>query len=305
MPTTERLFAEADRALDRMTRQAKRQLITAYRASYNEVRRAIADAYERYAAGGKLTYAQMARYNRLTRLEAEIGRELGRLGVRTRTIMRARLSDIFAESYYRTAHVAEMAAQVRLGFGMLSPTLIERSIMNPISGLTLNDRLKAHRQQIVWRVKQEITQGFVKGEGYVDMARRLRETFLGDAVKATRVVQTEAHRVQNEARFLAGEDANDAGVVMQKKWVATLDDRTRDTHQSLDGQTVGPDDVFTSMTGAVAPYPGAFGVAGEDINCRCSFIWVVEGLEPRLRRSREDGIIEYQTYNEWSRGRTL
>lgn len=307
MATTEAMFEQADRALDRMTRAAKRQLLTAYRQSYNAVRQQIAELYERYSVNGKLTYGQMSKYNRLVKLEAEIGRELGRLGVKTRSILRAQLGDLFSESYERTLYAVEMGARAAgsaaIQFGMLNPTLIERSIMNPISGLTLNDRLTAHRQQIVWKVKQSITQGLIKGEGYVDMARRLRETFLGDAVKATRVVQTEAHRVQNEARALAGEEAGEAGVLLKKRWVATLDDRTRDTHQSLDGQTVERDGEFTSPTGATAPYPGAFGVAAEDVNCRCSHIYVVEGLEPKLRRVRGEGIVEYQTYRDWEKAR--
>jgi SPP1 gp7 family putative phage head morphogenesis protein len=303
---TERLFTEADRALDRMTRQAKRQLLRAHRESLDRIRLQIAELYERYAQAGKLTYTQMTRYNRLVKLDAEIGRELGRLGVKTRSIMHRSLGDLFEESYERTGHAIEMGARKLYGYmemPVFDRRLAERSILNPISGLTLDDRLKMHRQQIVWKVKQEVTQGLVRGEGYPDMARRLRETFLGDAVKATRVVQTEAHRVQNEARALASEDAAEAGVLLKKKWVATLDDRTRDTHQSLDGQTVERDGEFTSPTGATAPYPGAFGVSAEDINCRCSHIYVVEGLEPKLRRSREDGIIPYQTYKEWKETR--
>lgn len=293
----------ADRALARMTRGTQRQLVAAYRASYDRTRLHIAEVYERYAKAGKLTYAEMVKYNRLVKLEAEIARELTRLGVQTRIIMRRNLGDMFSEGYYRTMYAVEREARAEISFNMLNPTLVEQSVQNPISGLKLDERLQMHRQQVVWKVKQEVTQGLIQGEGYDVMARRLRETFLGDAVKAQRVVQTEAHRVQNEARYLGGQDAQEAGVLMQKKWVAALDDRTRDTHRSLDGQTVGPDEVFTSPTGAVALHPGEFGVPAEDINCRCAFIWVVEGLEPKLRRSREDGIIEYQTYKDWHAAR--
>ena len=47
------------------------------------------------------------------------------------------------------------------------------------------------------------------------------------------------------------------------------DESVRDTHQHLNGKKIHGLDVFTSKGGATADCPGAFGVAGEDINCRC------------------------------------
>jgi hypothetical protein len=37
-----------------------------------------------------------------------------------------------------------------------------------------------------------------------------------------------------------------------------------------------------------------------DINCRCTVIDVIEGLEPELRRTREDGVQPYQTFATWA-----
>ena len=48
-----------------------------------------------------------------------------------------------------------------------------------------------------------------------------------------------------------------------------MDDRVRDSHDYLLGQTVGIDEDFYTWDGAHAPAPGMFGVPEEDINCRC------------------------------------
>jgi uncharacterized protein with gpF-like domain len=90
---------------------------------------------------------------------------------------------------------------------------------------------------------------------------------------------------------------------MQKRWVATKDDRTRDTHRDLDGTQIAPDAEFVSPSGAKALFPGQFGDPAEDVNCRCGHIWVVEGLEPKLMRVRGEGIVEYQTYRDWEKAR--
>ena len=295
-------FLKADRYLAAMEKATKRELIRVYARSSREVQAILADFARRYEKNGKLSYAEAAKYNRLVALESQINTELRKLGIRATNITRRDLGDLFGESYYRTGYIIDTAGRqmgAATSWSLLNPRVIEAAIQMPISGLTLNERLALRRSEIIWRVKQEITQGLIRGEGYAPIARRLRQTFEGDAVKSLRVVQTEAHRVQNEGRWLAGDRGREQGIEMQKKWRATLDDRTRDTHATMDGQVVGMDDDFTSPSGATAPYPGAFGVAAEDINCRCGFLYVIEGLAPTVRRVRGEGIVEYQTYSEW------
>ncbi|MFX3970855.1 hypothetical protein ACJBXH_11835, partial [Streptococcus suis] len=46
------------------------------------------------------------------------------------------------------------------------------------------------------------------------------------------------------ARQRSKKEAVDLGIEFKKMWVATLDKRTLNTHQHLDGQQVGPEDYF-------------------------------------------------------------
>lgn len=40
-------------------------------------------------------------------------------------------------------------------------------------------------------------------------------------------------------------------------------------------------------------------------NCRCTMRFEIEGFPPLVRRSRDDGVIPYQTYNDWRTNRRL
>lgn len=85
-------------------------------------------------------------------------------------------------------------------------------------------------------------------------------------------------------------------------WVSTLDTRTRIGHKKLDGKVVERDGVFKSIYGGVGKAPGHMHTAKDDINCRCSIIFIVNGQKPEVRRSRIAGknvVIPYTTYEEW------
>lgn len=84
-----------------------------------------------------------------------------------------------------------------------------------------------------------------------------------------RIAETETHRDANTAAL---ETARKAGA-KNKTWVTMLDDRVRDTHDYLEGMTVGIDEDFYTYDGDHAPAPGMFGVPEEDINCRCELLF--------------------------------
>ncbi|HEM4031005.1 TPA: hypothetical protein U1V77_001990 [Streptococcus suis] len=87
-------------------------------------------------------------------------------------------------------------------------------------------------------------------------------------------------------------------------WVATLDKRTRNTHQYLDGQQVGPEEYF-EHNGLRTLQPHMFGIASEDCNCRCRTISRLKDDDtPLLRRDSETGeVVEYRNYREWEKNR--
>ena len=73
-----------------------------------------------------------------------------------------------------------------------------------------------------------------------------------------------------------------SGNVASKVWLATLDDRTRETHLELHETEVPVGEDFVSPSGAKGPAPGQMGEASEDINCRCSLEAILGKAEPEI-----------------------
>lgn len=95
--------------------------------------------------------------------------------------------------------------------------------------------------------------------------------------RGRRVARTEVRRATHQGADEAMRQLVDTGAVrpesVRKIWRATGDSRTRDSHRSLDAESIGLNAAFTSpSTGAQLRFPGdtALGALGEDvINCRC------------------------------------
>ena len=117
-------------------------------------------------------------------------------------------------------------------------------------------------------IAAEISRGIATNMSYSDMARNVADQTGIAKNRARSIVITESHRIQEEAAQNARVKAKEQGCKIVKQWDATLDGRTRDTHRRLDGQIREVDEPF-EIDGKTAMQPGGFGIAEEDINCRC------------------------------------
>jgi len=292
-------FEQADRALDRQQRGFERQLISAYTASLKEIRGQLAVAYEKY--GG--SFVEMQKYNRLANLERRIGKEIAKLTGKNAVTLKKGIGDTFEESYYRAGFTIETTVQAKLGFAPLSKKAIEASINNPLDRVGWLKRNRENQALLTRQMKQQLTQSLISGESYQDAAKRIKNRMDVGATNVVRIAQTEMHRSQSAGRLRGLHQAASKGVIMKKRWSATLDGDTRPAHQDLDGTTIGLDEDFISNAGGKGPAPGQLGTAADDINDRCTVISVIEGYEPKLRRARGEGVIPYTNYNDWKEGR--
>jgi len=91
----------------------------------------------------------------------------------------------------------------------------------------------------------------------------------GTGADIARIADTEMHRIANTAAL---DTAKRAGAT-SKTWVTMMDDRVRDTHDYLEGETVGIDDDFYTYDGDHASAPGLFELAENNVNCRCELLF--------------------------------
>ena len=91
----------------------------------------------------------------------------------------------------------------------------------------------------------------------------------GTGADLARIADTEMHRIANTAAF---DTAKRAGAT-KKTWVTMLDNRVREEHQYLEGQTIDIDDEFYTYDGDHASAPGLFTLAQNNVNCRCELLF--------------------------------
>jgi SPP1 gp7 family putative phage head morphogenesis protein len=149
-------------------------------------------------------------------------------------------------------------------------------------------------------LRETLAEGVANGETIRNLADRI-ETVFDDAKgrRARIIARTETVRAANFGTDVGFRQAG----VPKKQWLSSRDAAVRDSHaigSGLDGQTISTGGMFKSpITGAEAPYPGAFGIASEDINCRCIEVAVFE--ESDIRDYSEEQKIAMWKYFEANR----
>lgn len=130
-----------------------------------------------------------------------------------------------------------------------------------------------------------------ENDSYADIARNISNCGQADFNRAMRIARTEGHRVQNEAKLDTYKNIKKKGADIVKQWDATLDGKTRKSHQKLDGQIRELDEDF-EIGGKSAPCPGKFNDPSEDCHCRCAMLqrarWALDEDELKTLQERAE-----------------
>ena len=110
-----------------------------------------------------------------------------------------------------------------------------------------------------------------------EMQAKLIQSQSFSPARALTIARTETTRSVNAGAKAAIKEAQGLGANVIEEWVSARDDAVRDTHRELDGQKIGPGEVF-EIDGQTAAFPGDFGDGALDINCRCVAVPFVVGL---------------------------
>ena len=225
--------------------------------------------------------------------------------------------DVFAESYNFAAFMTEKSAKGVVSFNLFNDKSVvrlmkEKPKMLPRWKIDQKKDYKWNRK----KVENTIMQGIIQGSSIDEMTDALVNNLctMNDGKMRT-FARTAMTGAQNAGKQQLMEDAEDDGIEMRKKWVATLDNRTRDTHQDLDGQEVKVGESF-EVDGMKIDYPGDPNADPCLVyNCRCTMIEVFAGIKRTSTRRAyyDEGDKEYDpkhrksytvqdmTYKEWKR----
>lgn len=311
--------------------------MAAYRAAKEEIDTLLAKTYAKLSGVEPINYwAELTKYQRYQTLSEEIGKAYKATSTAAGKATETGLSAAMAENYNRQLFLTEWLAP-GIGAVPIDKNLLKYSVTgnikywkeikasvkdklfnqafySPQAG-TLSQLLTKNYTAELDRILQAVQNGFITGKSYSAQSMAIRE-IIGKYIKgddaatgamynALRIARTEGQRVLNAGALQAAKEAEAQGIDIKKQWLAALDSRTRTSHQALDGKRKKLDENFVSpTTGAKGPAPGKMSKAGDNINCRCTTINIVDGEEPAVRRARdpvtgENSVIDFKSYDEW------
>jgi len=292
------LLRNADRT-DATTKAFEAELAKRYREAYKEIEGQLASLYAKMGNSPSLVEAR--RYGRLDSVKKAIAAEYKKITGYEVKGVRDNSASVYADAYYGSAWAYDQALGYEIKWPLLPVEAIRASVWSGATGENFSERLRQWNTRELLTLQNKITSGLAQGLGYSKVARNVKKEVNDDYSRIVRIVRTEAARNYTQGHLQLYDQLDDMGIKARKKWVATLDTRTRDAHGTLDGQYADENGDFHSPTGAVGPGPGLMNNAADDINERCRVVEVIDGLEPEFRRVRGEGITNYITYEEWAK----
>ena len=225
---------------------------------------------------------------------------------KAREIVGGTSKNVFMEAANYTAYDLEKGMRGAVAFNVYDAKTVERLLKKDPKMLPewKIDQPKDYK----WnekRVRNAVAQGIIQGESVEEVGDRLTgELATSNAAKMDMFARTAINGAQNAGRMDRLHEAEEMGIEVKKKWLATLDNRTRDTHQALDGQEQPIDEPFV-VDGMKIDYPGdPFAPPELVYNCRCTLTYVYPKYQ-HLQHNHErrdqlnDKNIENMTYYEW------
>lgn len=298
-----KFWKELERLSNKSEQQINRELAYVYKNALEELRMRIGGFMAEHQ---NLRYVDMLQLNKLESLYKQVDAASKKIvdAVKAGTY-KADIKELelgyFGEFYTIESQLKNLNMGSNLSFGLMSEEYIKQVVEFPVNGIPLSKRLYGEMLPSVQRqIKATITEGLIQGYSYKEIAANLYESMDSSYRKSKTIVRTESGRVRSMARQEAVDKAKELGVDIKKEWVATLDKNTRHSHASMDGQVVDTNEEFISPRGYKAMQPRMFGVAAEDINCRCGCTSVVNGIKSTKRKDNIDKTVDnYGNYEGW------
>lgn len=156
------------------------------------------------------------------------------------------------------------------------------------------------------KINAEVTQGILQGESMRKIAKRMRRVVDMDKNSAIRNARTATNGALNAGKEQGFEHAQELGIEIEQRWLASLDDRTRIWHRELDGQTVKLGEKFHTKDGYEISYPCDPSAEPEMVyNCRCTVIPYLPkyGNVVTLENRNTDKLDK--DYEEWKRSQPV
>jgi len=276
-----------------------------------QVQKALADAllsirgelsrlYDKYSVKGLLTRAEMTKYNKYSTMETQMLKLINPAIAANIKTIKYMLPEQYNASFFNYAWAMDNGNGVRLAWGIVDTKAVQATfdITNP-KNIELKEALHNYGPSAKKYIRNALLKNLSRGKGYTEMVNDIKAALNKTAYEALRILRTEGQRAISRGQDDAYLRAREKGIEGDIIWDATKDIRTRASHGRADGTIKSADGLFHTKD-FIAEYPLDPNLpAEESINCRCRERFQVTGYSPQLMRTREEGVIPYQTFSEY------
>ncbi len=154
--------------------------------------------------------------------------------------------NIYSEGYYHTAYEIQKGFNIGWDLQPINEQQLSAVISKPwtADGQTFKDRCWTNKQQLINSVHTQLTQCIIRGDSPDNAIKTIAEQFNVSKNRAGRLVMTESAFFASQAQ----KDAFNALDVERFEIVATLDNRTSEICQELDGKIFDMKDYEIGVT---------------------------------------------------------
>ena len=302
---------EAHRLTDKELAALEKRIAAEYKKASDELQEKIDDYFERFKKrdaeqlqllqDGEITQqqytqwrlAQIGRGKRFEALRDRLAERYTRANEVTTAYINGDMSKIYAMNHaYTIQNVKRQAdgALDNIDFAPFDEHTVKRLLVEQPDLMPYYPEKRAVKRKIDLaygkrQITSVVTSGILQGQSINQMARHLMDRVTDmNRTSAIRAARTAITQAENAGRQAAADELESKGAILQKRWVATRDNRTRHYHVEADGQTVDYDKPFT-VGGEELMFPGdgSMGASGWNLyQCRCTRVTEIIGFKSIL-----------------------
>lgn len=296
--------------------EIRAELESIYGQAYNEVYeraveflavfRAADELKKRQVEAGTLDIEEYKRWRRTQMLTGRnayamadvLATDLDNVNLIAASVINGYMPEVYAVNTNWTEFTIEKALQVDTSFTLFDEATVERLVRDkpdllPKANIDIPKDKRWNKELI----NSAVTQGILQGETIDEIAVRLAEVTDMNKNSAVRNATTMTTSAQNGGRMDTYKRAQDMGISVRKRWIATLDGHTRPTHRICDGEIRETGNPFSNGL----EFPGdPNGKPSEVYNCRCRVVAVVDKQRTELSDRNTKELERWDiTYEQW------
>lgn len=263
--------------------------------SLKEIVHQVKDPKQRQALLSQINSPAYAyRIKRFEQLQNDIDKQTAQLASFEQTATRVHYVDLADEAYHRVIFDIQQGTGIGFSFSRMPVSRIEAILSQNWSGELFSERIWGRVDNLNKSIQQELLAQFMTGRSYQKTAKEIEDRLAVSSMAARRLVRTESTYIANEAEL---ESYRECGID-KFQFVATLDMRTSDLCQQMDGKEFAVKDASPG-TNIPPLHPW----------CRSTTIAVIDGaITDNLKRNARDPktgknykVPADTTYQEWKK----